>query len=91
MSYGNYAISFYAKPVANETETSNNLIKISRITVTVPGDIMGDYSVDIFDALILARSYGNARGSPNWNSNADLNSDNVVGLYDAIILATNIS
>jgi len=87
--YGKYTVSVYAKPVANETETSNNLIKINRLTVTIPGDVRGDYSVDIFDALALANSYGKALGSSDWNSNADINSDNVVSVYDAIILATN--
>jgi hypothetical protein len=52
-----------------------------------PGDINGDGTVDIYDAIILAGAFNSMLGSPNWNPNADINGDGWVDIYDAIILA----
>jgi hypothetical protein len=57
--------------------------------LTIPGDIKGDFVVDIYDAIMLAGAYNSVPTSFNWNANADINNDNVVDIYDAIILAGN--
>jgi hypothetical protein len=62
--------------------SSRNLLR-----VTVPGDINGNFTVDIFDAILLAGAYNAVPGSPKWNPNADLKADDVIDIYDAIILA----
>lgn len=51
------------------------------------GDVNGDGTVDIFDMIIVIRSYGSTPNSPNWNPNADLNGDLIIDLFDEIILA----
>jgi hypothetical protein len=84
---GEYVLSAYVEPVPNETDTADNNFTGSVVTVTIPGDINGDFTVDIYDALILAGAYNSKPNSPNWNPNADINSDNAVDIYDAIILA----
>jgi hypothetical protein len=33
--------------------------------------------------------FGSRSGNLDWNPNADINSDNIVDIYDAIILAGN--
>jgi parallel beta-helix repeat protein len=53
------------------------------------GDVNGDFTVDIFDAILLAGSFNSTPESGSWNPNADLNNDNVIDIYDAIILAAN--
>jgi len=53
------------------------------------GDINGDYSIDIYDAIILATAFGSDSGGPRWNRRADINIDNTVDIYDALILAGN--
>jgi hypothetical protein len=55
--------------------------------VTIPGDVNGDYTVDIYDAILLAGCFSSHPSSPHWNPNTDINGDNIVDLYDAIILA----
>jgi parallel beta-helix repeat protein len=85
---GNYTMSVYAWPVQNETDTSDNAC-YSWAIVTIPGDIKGDFTVDIYDALLLSGAYNSKPSSPNWNPNADINGDYVVDIYDAIILANN--
>ncbi len=88
-AYGNYTISAYAWPVPGETDTADNNFTGSAVTVTIPGDINGDGTVDIYDAITLAGAYNSKLGDPNWNVAADINSDNTVDIYDAILLANN--
>ncbi|HVP16121.1 MAG TPA: dockerin type I domain-containing protein [candidate division Zixibacteria bacterium] len=87
VAQGNYKICAYAWPVQNETDTSNNNHTDGWVTVTIPGDINGDYTVSLQDLAILANAYGSKPGSPNWNPNADINGDNTVNLQDLVILA----
>jgi parallel beta-helix repeat protein len=85
--YGKYVMSAYWQPVQGETNTANNLCFGGNMTVTIPGDLQADSTVDIYDAIILAGAFNTNPSSPHWNANADINSDNSVDIYDAIILA----
>jgi hypothetical protein len=86
-AYGNYTISAYAWPVPGETNTANNNFTGGVVKVTIPGEINGDGTVDIFDAIILAGAYNSRPGDPRWKPTADINGDNIVDIYDAILLA----
>ena len=55
-----------------------------------PVDINGDGTVDIFE-VPLAVVYNFTSISPNWNPNADINSDNIVDIYDAILLSNHFN
>jgi hypothetical protein len=59
------------------------------VRIVVPGDVNGDGSVDIYDAITLATAYGSNPNGTKWNSNTDINDDQTVDIYDAIILANN--
>jgi len=56
-------------------------------SAAVPGDVNGDGTVDIYDAILLSGAYSSNPSSPNWNPDADINGDQSVDIYDAIILA----
>ncbi len=88
-AYGVYTLRAYAEPCPGETNTANNSAATGNLTLTVPGDLTCDFSVDVYDAIILASSYGSKPGSLNWNPNSDINNDNFVDIYDALILAGN--
>jgi len=88
-AYGNYTLSAYAWPVPGETNTANNNCTDGSITITIPGDINGDFRVSLSDLSLLAKAYGSTPGSQKWNANADINSDNRVSLSDLSILAKN--
>jgi hypothetical protein len=65
----------------------------SSITVTIPGDINGDFKVNLSDLVLLAQAYStNPNSIPNgphrWNPNADINSDGTVSIADLVILAS---
>jgi len=85
---GNYTLSAEAGPVPEETETADNTAIDGWVVITIPGDVNGDESVNIYDAIILAGAYNSQPDVQYWNPNADINGDNVVDLYDAILLAS---
>jgi len=86
-AFGNYTLSAFAWPVPGETNTANNNFTNGTVKVTIPGDVKGDFIVDIFDAIVLSGAFNTYPGHPHWNPNADLNGDNVVDIFDAIVLA----
>jgi hypothetical protein len=88
---GNWTISVYAEPVLNETYVADNNVTGGTLKVTIAGDINGDFTVDIYDAIMLAGTYNSQPASLNWNPNSDINSDNIVDIYDAIILANHFN
>jgi hypothetical protein len=88
---GNYTISAYACPVLGETDTSDNMLADGMVAVTIPGDLNGNFIVDIYDAIILANAYNSHSISPNWSPNADINGNGIVDIYDAIILANHFN
>jgi hypothetical protein len=50
------------------------------------GDLNGDGTVNILDAIVLSNSFGLSTGQPGFNPNADINGDGTVDILDAIIL-----
>lgn len=55
--------------------------------VTIPGDLNGDFKVNLEDLVLLAMAYGSKPGDANWNPNADIDKSGAVGLSDLVILA----
>jgi hypothetical protein len=90
-TYGNYTISAYAWPVPGENNTADNNFTGGVVTVTIPGDINGDGTVDVYDTILLSAAFGSKLGSPNWNPNADINGDGIVDIYDVIIQSGNFN
>src|SRR5271157_993584 len=87
LSYGNYTISATATPVPGETNTSDNTLSDGQVLVTIPGDINGDFKVNLQDLVLLANAYGSVPGVPKWTPNADLNGNGAVDLADLVIMA----
>jgi hypothetical protein len=50
-------MSAYATPVPEETEIGDNTV-VSWIVVTIPGDIDGNFRVQLADLVFLAKAYG---------------------------------
>jgi outer membrane protein assembly factor BamB len=87
LDFGNYTISAYAMPVPDQTNTKNNSIVGGSVLITIPGDLNGDFKVNLQDLVILASAYGSVPSAPNWNPNADIKGNGVVSLSDLVIVA----
>jgi hypothetical protein len=87
LAYGDYTISASASLVPNEANTTNNNFDGGSVKVTIPGDIDGNYRVQLADLVLLASAYGSKSGDPRWNPNADIDNSGMVGLSDLVILA----
>lgn len=84
---GNYTLNASADIVLGEAHPEDNTLNDGWVIVTIPGDIDGNFMVDIYDAILLAGKYNSKPTTPGWNPNADINSDNEVDIFDALILA----
>jgi ABC-type oligopeptide transport system substrate-binding subunit len=88
---GNVTVSI-AFNGSNMTEEQKSSLQMMQYT-PIPGDINGDGTVDIYDALLLSAAYGATPGASNWNSLAKLTDPAVTGpdinIYDAIVLSSN--
>ena len=78
-AYGNYTVSAV-------TDMNYNCTGV-QVTVSVAGDINGDGTVDIYDAILLSAAFNSKPGMANWNPNADINGDGIVDIYDAMIMS----
>jgi len=85
---GNYLIIVYAWQIPGETDTTDNT-SIQGVIVSIPGDVNGDFTDDIFDVVIMANAFGSKRGDGDWNANADLNDDSFIDIYDVVTVANN--
>ena len=72
---------FQANPIPHDVQGGSY-----GIVPTPLGDINFDGIVDIYDAILFAKSFGATASSPNWNPYCDLNKDGVIDIYDAIIM-----
>jgi hypothetical protein len=65
---------------------ADNTQSAGSMTIRILGDMNGDGTVNILDAIILGNAFLSTPGSSNWNPNADINGDGIVNILDAIIL-----
>ena len=95
-AYGNYTITATAEFDPSENATTNNCT--CSAIVTIPGDLNGDFKVNMQDIALVARAFGSDGpnylypGSPpssNWNPNADINNDGTVNMKDVALVARN--
>jgi hypothetical protein len=52
-----------------------------------PGDVNGDRSVDVFDLLLMAGSFGTSAAQNGFDVRCDLTDDGVINIFDLLILA----
>jgi len=92
---GNYNCSFHLPPNAPAglyqvfaTSMYNGWLALNTTTfyVKVPGDVNGDFRVNLADLSYLGVAWWSKPGSPNWNPNCDFNNDLMVNLGDVALL-----
>jgi len=80
----NYTITAVATIPAGINSTLTGGI----IEVRIPGDILDEGIVDIYDAIAIGNYFGLRVGEPGFNPDADLNHDGIVDIFDVIVLAS---
>jgi hypothetical protein len=88
VAYGDYNINAYVSADVGESNMANNNGTGGLVTVSIPGDVNGDFKVRLTDLVVQANAYSSApQASLIWNPNADINANGVVDLADLVILA----
>jgi outer membrane protein assembly factor BamB len=85
----NYTMGATVDPVSGEIDTADNTFTDGNVTVTTSGDINGDQNVNLVDLILLSTAYGATPADPNWNPEADINTDLIVDVIDLKILGKN--
>jgi hypothetical protein len=67
-----------------EDNEGDNSLSQENVPVTVIGDINGEGSVNIFDAVVISLAWNSNSGSGHWNIHADINHDGNVDILDAV-------
>lgn len=88
---GNYTLKAHVEPIEGEEDIADNTMYNDWVLVTIPGDVNGDRSVDVLDAVVLSSAFFSKPPEPNWNVNADINGDNSVDVLDCIIFANHFN
>jgi hypothetical protein len=83
--YGNYAISASASIIAGEMNAADNNRTDGWVTVTIPGDVDGNFKVDIFDVVQITSRYGKIVPLVPPDSNSDIDGNGVVNIFDVVI------
>jgi len=83
----NFTLRAEASEVPYEVNLYNNVLIDGWVKIKILGDINGDGSIDLFDAVMLCTAYGSHEGDPEWNPEADLAPEwGIINLYDAVTL-----
>jgi parallel beta-helix repeat protein len=90
-SKGNYTLSTCVEPIEGEEDLADNTMYNDWVFITIPGDVNGDSSVNVLDAIVLSNAIFSEPSEPNWNANADINNDGKVNILDCIILANHFN
>jgi hypothetical protein len=82
---GNYMVKAYALPVQGEADTTDNTLMNGWITVTIPGDVDGDFKVKMDDIVAICDAFGSKTGQPRYKPNLDINYDGKISMDDIIV------
>jgi len=90
-SKGNYTLSTCVEPIEGEEDLADNTMYYDWVLITIPGDVSGDKTVNVLDAIVLSNAFYSRPQDPSWNPNADINNDLTVNILDAIILGNHFN
>ena len=82
---GDYMVKAYALPVQGEADTTDNTLMNGWITVTIPGDVDGDFKVKMDDIVAIRDAFGSKTGQPRYKPNLDINYDGKISMDDIIV------
>jgi hypothetical protein len=84
---GSYNMTAVATPVPNETNYYDNTFIYGMVKITIPGDVDGDFFVNVQDATIVGFYWTQA--VPPAPPEADINDDHIINILDATVIGWN--
>jgi hypothetical protein len=60
-------------------------VYVSKLEFYLPGDVDGDFDVDICDVVRITSIYGSKQGDPEFNPDSDLDGDGAITILDVVI------
>jgi len=90
---GNCALELIETKLSNPTPESidhtvaDGFVTVSQVTVSP--DVNGDGVVNALDTRLAGQSLGSYPGHPRWNPVADLNLDNLIDIFDLVLISKN--
>lgn len=78
---GIYIMGAYITPVQDETYMVDNNYT-QQIIITIPGDVDGDFEVDIYDVTAICICYDSKIGEPNYYPNYDVDGNGIIDIFD---------
>jgi hypothetical protein len=87
--YGNYTLWACVDAVQGEMNTDNNNCTAGLTAVTIPGDVDGNFKVNMGDVVQLCTTFGATPGKPRWNPNCDIDNNAKIDMGDIIIALKN--
>jgi hypothetical protein len=88
LAKGLYTMGAEASIAPGETDTGDNSYIDGSVRVTMVGDIAAEWNlIDIVDVVTAAIVFGNQKGEPGYNPNADINGDGLIDIVDIVIIA----
>jgi outer membrane protein assembly factor BamB len=88
-SKGSYTVNASASPVQYELDIFDNNCTDGSVIVTFPGDVDGDFDVDIYDVVEMCSCYGCEEGDPEYEVNCDIDCDGDIDIYDIVLMCGN--
>ena len=85
MTIGEYTLNATAGPVPGQTDTTDSNLTGGNVSVTIPGDVDGNFKVNMNDIVLMLRAFGSTTGMPNYNANCDTTDSGKVDMADVII------
>jgi len=65
--------------------SDNTKCATQEVCVTIPGDVDGDFNVDILDVVKIIGIYVSKHGDPQFNPNSDIDNDGVIIILDVVV------
>jgi hypothetical protein len=89
LTKGNYTISAYASPVADETDIEDNTFVDGDVKVGTPGNVDGNTIVNMLDLYLVSLNYGKTApyATPEI-ANCDIDWNGIINMLDLYIAAT---
>jgi hypothetical protein len=85
LAFGNYTIEAQTSVIPNDIDPGNNVLTDGWIVVTIPGDVDGNYRVDIIDVVKITCAYSAKRADLNYSPNSDLDDNGEISILDVVI------